>query len=299
MLVSISLPFPGVTAYLNHFSRVVGSKHITLQSNTNIQMPKDATVIIGAWHPIYRDLIPRIQNKKGVLWTSSAGEMGLEANGVEIIYLAEILRLLDGGKIDFILFADPGLAKVFDRDSTYWIPCPIATDLVKYEPINKIDGVGFFTPQKLSKAMFNNLLAVKLIQRNRDTKLHTNIRGYENVTRMLKIDAEIYDWLPMEQYHKLLSSVKVNLAVSWAGEYFNYQVIEAALLGTPSVVNSNADYYPIEELKASNPDDPGEIADRIDYALDHPELGEKARKSILELAEGNNARVRVVLQTFL
>lgn len=295
MLVSISLPFPGVTAYLNHLSRVLGSKHIVLQPNTNIQMPKDATVIIGAWHPIYRDLIPRIQNKKGVLWTSSAGEMGLEANGVEIIYLAEILRLLDEGKIDFILFTDPGLAKVFDRDDTHWIPCPIATDLIKHESTKKIDGISFFAPQKLSKAMFNNLLAVKLVQRNEDTKLHTNVRGYENVIRMLKIDAEFYDWLPMERYHKLLSSMRANLAVFLLGEYFDYSIVENALLGVPSVVNAVADFYPLDDTKVRNPDDPTEIADKIDYALDHPELGGKARNGILKLAERHNAKVNDVL----
>ncbi|MDI6860137.1 MAG: hypothetical protein QMC85_06555, partial [Methanocellales archaeon] len=296
MIYTVSLGFPGVEAYFRNLEAIGLSKHITLKQNMQLTIPKDAVVLFGPYTEPYKELIPKIPNRKGVLFTSSSGEIGLTPNMIETVFLERTLALLDDGGIDFVLFSDPKMAEIFKRNGVLHCPCPIAPNLVKYDRnVEKTDGISLFCPAKLSKSIYGNLLAVKLIQEKRDIKLHTNLKGYENLIKMLGIDAEIHDWLPTEHYHKLLSSMGVNLAVEWCGSYFNYNVVEAALLGVPSVVNAVADFYPLDEIAVRNPDDPTEIADKVNYALDHPELGNIARGRILKLAEKHNAKVREVL----
>ena len=61
-----------------------------------------------------------------------------------------------------------------------------------------------------------------------------------------------YNWLPSEEYLSLLASAKVNLACSWA-ETFNYNVAEAATLGTPSVISSTIPLPGVIVREVNNP----------------------------------------------
>jgi hypothetical protein len=290
-LVTITLPFPGVLSYLRNLSKVVGSTCLVLGED-QIALSKDQITLFGAWHPIYRTIIDRIPNKKGVLWTSSGGEMDFTPNSVEVLYLNEIHKLLDEGIIDFILFTDPHLAEAFEGDKTLYIPCPVEI-LPPPQNKEKIDGISFFQPAKITKNIYNNLLAVKLVQKELSLKLYTNLKPYEEVIKGLGIDYEMYDWLPREEYFDLISRMKVNLAAFWCGEYFNYQVTESALLGTESVVSKNADYYPLNYSKVQNLDDPVEIARKIKQVCGHQFIN--IRLVMIQRCDGWNAQTIEVL----
>ncbi|RKY45268.1 MAG: hypothetical protein DRP88_07670, partial [Candidatus Neomarinimicrobiota bacterium] len=155
---TISLPFPGVEAFCKNLSVVAGTKHFTLGED-EIKISHDSVVVFGAWSPIYQTLLHKIPGKVGVLWTSSGGEMEMTPNGVEILYLNEIFNLLNKGVIDFILFTDPNLYHVFKQDNVFHIPCPVK---IPPPPKNKekVDGISFFQPPKITKNIYNNLLAV-------------------------------------------------------------------------------------------------------------------------------------------
>jgi len=295
VIYTISMSFPGVTTLCRNLEAVVGSRHIVYQPGMGIDIPKDAIVIFGAFSPAYRDLIFGLPNKKGVVWTSSGGEIEASTQGIEIVQLDRILTWLDNDVIDFVAFTDPYVAEVFKRDGTFWLPCPLAPSLVKTQDVEKVDGLGLFCPAKINKNIFNSLLAVKHVQKERDIKLYTNLRGFAKAIAMLDIEAEVYDWLPATEYHKLLASMKVNIAPEWSGTYWNYQVMEAALLGTPSIVNATAPYYPLDELKVINPDSPIEIADAIEFALDRPELSTLVREKVIESAKRINREVERVI----
>jgi len=265
---TISLPFPGVEAFCKNLSAVAGTEHFTLGKD-EIKLSSDSIIIFGAWHPIYETLLNKIPNKKGVLWTSSAGEMEMTPNGVEILYLNEIFNLLNKGDLDFIIFTDLKLFEVYKQDKIYYLPAPMDLNSAVFpvKPKEDREGISLLTPVKLTKNLFNNLLAVKLIQKEFDIKLYTNLKPYEPIIKSLGLKYQIFDWLPREEYFKIISKMQVNLAVSWCGEYWNYQVMEAGLKGIPSIVSVGATYYPFESLKVGNPDDPVEIADRIRYVL--------------------------------
>ena len=260
--ISISLSFPGVEAYLKNLSAVAGTTHFTLGTD-ELRISEENIVIFGAWHPVYKNIIDQIPNKKGILWTSSGGEMDFTPNSVEILYLNNILKMLDDKVIDFILFTDPYLAQIFKRDKTWHISCPVEIPLF-HRNVKKIEGISLLQPAKTTKNIYNNLLAVKTVQNTIDLKLHTNLKPYEQVIEELGIDYEMYNWLPKDEYMNLISQMRINLACFWCGEYFNYQVVEAALVGTQSVVSKSVDYYPVLSSKVVNLDNPIEISEVVE-----------------------------------
>lgn len=292
-IYAVSVGFPGVGALLEHLKAVAGVRRLTPGEYPSV--PEGATVIFGAWHPSYRDLLffgpPR---RRGILWTSSAGEMELNGQGVEIAQLSRILRWLENGTLDFLLCTDPKLARCFDHPRVGHLPCPVAPELVRPRGAEKVDGIGLFCPAKPSKNVFPQLLAVRLFQRRHPGfRLHTNLRSHAGVIEQLGIDAEIHGWMPRRQYLELLESMRVNLQVELCGDYFNYQAVEAGLLGVPSVVGPGAEYS--ARLRVPNSEDPESIVRMMELALHaNPR---KVRKEVVKLAEYNNVEVVRVLET--
>ena len=96
-------------------------------------------------------------------------------------------------------------------------------------------------PDKPSKNVFNQLIAVALVQRERpELVLHTNIQDLRGLERQLKVVQ--HPWLPRPEYHQLLASAQVNLAASLA-ETFSYQAAESLLLGTPCILTQAVPWF--------------------------------------------------------
>lgn len=224
-----------------------------LLTGGRIAIPDADIYILAAWHSAYEQLLG-LGGKTGVLWTSSAGEMDFEP--VEQEYLR---RIREDPRISFIWFGDPSLAKIYPEKGFY-APYPMDVDGVNPPNVEKKNIVTLFCPTGPKKNILNQLLAVKLVQSSTKLTLHTNVQGYESLFNDVRgIDAIRHEWLPDVEYRSLLASAKVNLACSWC-ETFNYNVAEAALLGTVSVTSGSV---PLPGLRVAFPNSPVFIAEQI------------------------------------
>jgi len=237
--------------------------------------------ILAAWHPVYSQLMG-LGGRIGVCWTSSAGEMDMEP--VEREWLAAILV---DPRISFIWFGDESLAQVYPEKGFY-APYPLATDIEVPKLLSlPLPFATLFCPTGPKKNVLNQILAMRLVQREQHLTLHTNVQGYDR--ELAALDCVRYGWLSRPEYESLIASARVNLACSWC-ETFNYQAAEAALLGTPSVVSPT---IPLPGMTVKNPNSPREIADAILRCTDGH--GPWARRSMIRRARANNARLREVL----
>jgi len=248
-IITIAVPFPGAKRPFEEGQKLGIWDFILLDGNT-IEVPPADVYILAAWHPVY-EMLMGLKGKIGVMWTSSAGEMDFEP--VEQEYLR---RLNEDPKISFIWFGDPGLAQVFPEKGFY-APYPFDVDSIKRPEVEKRDIATLFCPAGPKKNILNQLLAMKLAQVERKLTLHTNIRGYDNILR--DMDCVRHEWLLDMEYKELLASARINLACSWC-ETFNYNVAEAAMMGTISVTSPT---IPLSGLMVKSPNNPVHIAERI------------------------------------
>lgn len=280
-IVALSLPFPGAKRPLEEGAKL-GMWTFILLGKGQISIPPADIFILAAWHPAYEQLLG-LPGRIGVLWTSSAGEM--DFTPVEQHYLNNINR---DPQIDFIWFGDPSLARVYPRKGFY-APYPFDVDEVALPAVEKRNIVTLFCPTGMKKAIYPQLLAVKLIQGSVDLTLHTNIQGYDHILN--ELDCQRYGWLPDEEYKALVASARINLAVSWA-ETYHYQGCEAALMGTPSVGSRAIPWLP--KSYTANPNSPLEIAAKMKYLLMHPEIDLK--EHIRYICRKNNAKLMGIFQ---
>jgi glycosyltransferase involved in cell wall biosynthesis len=255
-LATLSVPFPGAKRPLEEGAKL-GLWSFTLLDENTREITSADIYILAAWHPSYEQLL-NLGDKRGVLWTSSAGEM--DFTPIERQYLWEIL--LDP-RIDFVWFGAKGLAEAFPQKGFY-APYPLSCDLQPLQVV-KEDIATLFCPTKPSKNIYNQLCSMKIVLREWELVLHTNIEGYNEILKDMNVVRYDY-WLPTSQYHNLLARAKVNLAVSWA-ETFNYQVAEALMLGTQSVISQT---IPIPGHYVTDPNYAQGIANLILWILEHP-----------------------------
>ncbi|MCK4359393.1 MAG: glycosyltransferase [Candidatus Cloacimonetes bacterium] len=93
---------------------------------------------------------------------------------------------------------------------------------------------------------------------------------------LFKQNWKSYDWVqPNNKYYNILRKVKLGLQVSLS-ESFCYFTLELALLKIPSIVSKTVYWYANEpKLKhcvVENPDDPLEIAEKINFVLNNESL---------------------------
>ena len=277
------MPFPGVSAVLENGEKLGLWRFVRLGGSRVVIPPADI-YLFGAWHPGYQHLLG-LGGRLGVLHTSSIGEM--DFTPVEWGYLDGVL--LDP-RIEFVWFGDPALARLFPQKGFY-APYPLAC----LEPLDmeKQDIITLFCPGGPKKNLANQLAAVALVQREMALTLHTNLGEYERVMRALGVKYVLHPWLPRADYHRLLASARVNLAISWS-ETFNYQVAEAAFLGVPSAVSPAVEWMP-EHCKVLNPNSPEEIAKKALALVRGPT---DIREWVERVAQSQNAVLTHALERF-
>lgn len=248
-IAGISAPFPGARRPLEEGAKL-GLWEFVLLEGERVRIPPAEVHILAAWHPVYEQLLG-LGGRIGVCWTSSGGEMDLEP--VEREWLT---RVLADPRISFVWFGDPSLAQVYPEKGFY-APYPMYVDEVSSPQVEKRDIATLFCPTGPKKNILNQLLAMRLAQRERRLTLHTNVQGYDR--ELAALDCVRHGWLPQAEHQALIASARVNLACSWA-ETFHYGAAEAALLGTPSVVSTTV---PIPGRVVANPNSPRDIADAI------------------------------------
>ena len=259
-----------------------------LLGGDRVHVPTAEVYILAAWHPSYSRLLG-LGSKIGVLWTSSAGEMDLEP--VEQSYLEEIVK---DPRISFIWFGDSSLAQVYPEKGFY-APYPMDPDGVEPLNVEKQEIATLFCPTGIKKNILNQLLAMKLVQKERKLTLHTNVVGYDyllsNNIPGEGLDCVRHSWLPQEEYYRLLASARINLACSWC-ETFNYNVAEAGLLGTPSVISPTIG---IPGIRAKNQNSPLEIAEKTLYLISDEEVYKEVLESIRGYLRARNVQARDIL----
>jgi len=162
-------------------------------------------------------------------------------------------------------------------------------DSVNPPNVDKRDIATLFCPTGPKKNILNQLLAMKLVQRDRKLTLHTNVHGYDAILRDL--DCIRYEWLPDVEYRSLLASARINLACSWC-ETFNYNIAEAALLGTVSIISST---IPIPGLKVGEVNNPVHIAEKILEGVDNEGLRKSTLVSMRVEAKIRNQECKRIL----
>ena len=257
--VALSVPFPGVSRVLEEGEKLGLWEFITLDGSP-VKIPDADQYILGGYTEGYDYLIRLLSNWSksiGILWTSSAGELDLEP--IEKEYLD---RMLKDERVKFIWFGDPVLGTMFRKG--FCAPYPIKIQMQDVLP--KRDIVTLWCPATLKKNILNQLVAISLIQRTADVELHTNV-PLPKFSFPLKVQS-YSSWLPRDELNALIASARLNFAVSYA-ETFNYQVAEAAMLGTPSIVSQAIRWI---KFPVINPNDPDEIADMGVKLLKNPEV---------------------------
>ena len=267
-ICTLSVPFPGAKRPFEEGAKLHMWEFVLI-GGSRVAIPPADVYILAAWHSAYELLLGlSTESKVGVMWTSSGGEMDFEP--IEQEYLA---RIKEDPRISFIWFGDPALAQLYPEKGFY-APYPFDVNKVVDPHVEKKDIATLFCPTGPKKNILNQLLAMKLVQRERKLTLHTNVHGYEVILRDL--DCVRHEWLPDVEYRSLLACARVNLACSWC-ETFNYNVAEAATLGTVSVTSET---IPIGGLRVKDPNNPVYIAEKV-------LMGCGARHSnILEMVRG-------------
>lgn len=248
-----------------------------------VRIPPADVYILGAWHPTYAQVVKVLEGSRvGVLWTSSAGEMQFEP--VEQDYLAAII---DSKEVEFVWFGDKSLGQVWDKG--FYAPYPMK--LEGYPRREKQDIVTLFCPATAKKNLLNQVVAIALLQREQDLTLHTNVPIDPAFAASIKLRYVQHDWLPDQEYKKLIASSKLNFAVSWA-ETLSYQSAEAALWGTASIVSATVPWLKLDV----NPNSPSDIACLAREMLKRREWWEeKALKSVTAYFEKANRLLKQAL----
>ena len=284
--MGLSVSFPGAKRPLEEGAKLGLWEFVPLHEG-RVTIPPADIYILAAWHPAYEQLMG-LQGRIGVLWTSSAGEMDFVP--VELGYLTGILA---DPRISFIWFGHLALAELHPAKGFY-APYPLDT-AIDAPVLEKADIATLFCPPGPKKNILNQLIAMALVQREIRLTLHTNVPLNQYRGVVPKLDAVEHGWLPQAEYHRLLGMATVNLACSWC-ETFNYNVAEAALMGTPSVTSST---IPVAGLPVADPNDPREIEREILAICNNPSVNVTMRASVRQQAERRNSELRHILATRL
>lgn len=292
-ITAITAPFPGAKRPLQEGAKLGWWEYVELGGDRRdpVEIPLSDIYIFGAWHPGYDRLINdlRIYKEKQiiVMWTSSVGEVDLCPP--EQYYLPMLLK---GDVIDKIWFGDIGFNRAYPEKSFY-ARYPLCVDhVIRPHFWDKRDTITLMCPSTSKKNILAQLLAVKLLQDSGvEFVLETNIEGYDWVLK--DINHRRHSWLEQSQYNKVLGDAKVNLAVSHC-ETFNYQVAEAALLGTPSVISP---VIPLTGNPVKNTGSVLEIATQIEKVFTNPVVyAKQAWEGIIGESLARNNQTRKVLE---
>lgn len=287
-IVALTVPFPGAKRPLEEGAKM-GWWDLVMIDGQSVPVPDANNYILGAWHPVYNELVDYLvtRGKVCVMWTSSVGEVDFTPEEQE--YLPSLVR---DPRVDRLWFGDSSLARIYPEKGFFaWYPLAIG-DLHLPEPVaDKHDIFTLFCPTGPKKNILAQLVAVRIVQQYYPQMvLHTNVRGYDWLIDQMNVVR--HDWLPDDDYRQLIGRSRLNLAVSYC-ETFNYQVAEAALLGTPSLISPTV---PLPGIEVCDPSDAQEISYQIFEFLKDGTRSGKFREDLILLSGTRNCETRDMLE---
>lgn len=235
-------------------------------------------------------MIPHLDPESKIidLWTSSTGE--IDFTPVEQGYLQSLLA---NPRIDAIWFGDYSLSLVYPEKGFHAV-YPFDIDHFDVPKVDKTNTVSLFCPTGPKKNIINMLWGIAIARKeNPEIELRTNIEGYDFILdkgAILGSHTMRFKWLEDYDYRQLIAACRVNLAVSHA-ETYNYQVAEALMCGTPSVISPTV---PLPGYIVRNPNDANEIAKRILDAFGNDKF-DPLRDLFIDLSRSANDRTYQIL----
>jgi glycosyltransferase involved in cell wall biosynthesis len=267
-------------------------------------------VLFGSWHKSYEPVADAARRKGarvGVLWTSSPIQTDI---GGEV---AVLTRVLADARVSLVLFLSRGFEGLGTGAKMTFARLPPLVAVPKGSPPARTSHarppvVSLFCPPAEGRRK-NTLACLLALARLRCPYLLllnglTAREEYRVMLEPLGIDYEDRGWMTDAEYALTLRSVEVGLQVSLA-ESFGYVVADHLLAGAPVLVTPMVQAALLlsaetrARLTISNPDDPGEIAERLGSFLEDAtlrwETGTRAREELVQALEGSAAEAREVL----
>lgn len=289
--------YPGVLQWLRHGADEDLWDLTELNSDAATQVPEGAaTYGFGGWHSSYTEFAKELSDQRipfGVAWSSSPQESDTSRTEIELAHLMALTLPAAPFHPHWWGCLHPGLAQVLP-DSVY-LPGPIHLPPRGTERVRD-DWIGFFSPGTEKKAVFSQLIAVRMFQKaNPRVVLQTNLGRYKPVLDWLKIRYELHPWLPREQLLNVLGHCRLVLNASLA-ESFGYSCVDAMGQGTP-VVGSRAIRWLPESWKVGDPNDPESVLRKIQHLWEMPL---PPARTFLEIAaKQQNEAARLAVESIL
>lgn len=311
--------FPGANAALHNLSRTVRlSRHFTVSNITPdapeiqffaayLRETRPALVIFGAWTQAYEILLDALHpdTLAAVYWTSSSGQVDISGEA------ALLSMILQHPCIRYKFFSHAAFAAALHRRSdclelplTFPALAPLSPHAANAVPILSL----FSSPNEYRrKNILNSLLAVGM--QNQPYLLHLNGLSenpdYRRLLDQFEIRYHDWGWMTAQQYRRVVARVDIGLQISFS-ESFDYVAADHIRRGIPVLVSKMVPaLYDMparvrERCVIDNPDDPVELAAKLDYLLAHPaarrSLGESARRQLLKTNEKNILQAKTLLR---
>lgn len=298
ILVISPKEFVGVSAVFDNGYKLGLWDFVYLQDLDTKKLSEYEHIIFGAYHPEYEKLFPLVKCKKSILITSSIGQVE-QANEQQL--LERIIYLAHKNIIDEVYFGSKDFYDCFKtiiKNSNHF-PYPIHILEIKQSLIKSKKNIGLFAPNHFRKNIFNQIFACRKIgiDNRFNIKLHTNIP-----IKVTGLDIVNYNWLPKEDYHKLLSEMWVALSC-FHTESFAYSVVESILNGTIPIISPciRDNFNLPKEIMVINIDSVTAISDRLNEIIKledilYQSLLSKCQNNIIEISNSNNNNLKKLLE---
>jgi len=298
--------FPGISRLFDETVRILGddvpAQHIYL--DTINRCTADDIVVFGAWHQAYAVPIRRCKASMKIIEFSSP-LLQQELTQVEATYFTTILSMLDRNYIQGIWLVDRDNYETFSKvnDNIFYTPHPFDPapyKMYQHESTEKSD-VAFFTVfTNRQKNVLTQLAAARCAQNDLEFKLYVNglPEQYRQFADMIGLKYNDLGWLPHDDYHAWLGSMRLLIQVSLS-EAFSYVAAESMALGTPVLMSPVVARTMGVALKIFDCSCVSEIANAISCLLQLPaeqyqEYSEMYQRTIADRAEQSNKEVRNV-----
>lgn len=304
--------FPGVRGTFQHLSAVAGTVHFNNPTEIfKIVKEKPDLVILGGYLDYYTQVLFTCKKegvKTAILFTSTLGQAELSSDFIELAQLNALKKMLERNEITYLLFGSSSLSGVFasPKIKRYWNP--FSVDYVQKHlkqtenlPTQKVNGIVMFMPFAPRKNIVNQLMAVKILQRDDPSLLllTNNIAPqYRIFCNDFGIVFQDMGWLHPINYYRALQRAKASLQITLC-EAFDYVAAESICSGTPVIVAPSVEWLYKDNTIGSvrHPDSIPEIYKALKETLTKPDqILEEQTKRLQEMCELHNSKAKELLK---
>jgi glycosyltransferase involved in cell wall biosynthesis len=331
-IVSVCLAaFAGADRAAVNLSLTTGlTRHLTLSSAdphgaeveftlAHLRERRPALVIFNGWNDVYARILAGLRRQPiefAVVWHSGPSQTDLTGEWPALAHITE------NDRISHVLFVSAPLhnALAARLPSAHHLPNTLAdaewTTTAPRRSVARRGRARITLFAQAAEAARKNVAGCLMALGELRTRIRLQLNGlsreprYRALLDLLRLRYRDWGWMERQRYAAVVGGASIGLQVSLADSY-GYVVAEHLARGVP-VVGSPA--VPIlarlssglrRRLIVTNPDDPGEIRDKVRFLLDHPRLavaigararGESARWNRRDIATATAVLRRLLAQ---